>query len=238
MCPQGRAHWHHLANTIKLVLFSAHPSSQPKLQIDRFSRFCTVHGRKCMLILYNGDPFPKIVPSRGKIGTPSISRFLEADRAHNPNCITIGSAIFAQVTAECQYTLSWVPLSPNIDPSHVGSGPPSKTRFLGPIRAHRPNGISISSAVFAQMTTACPYTLQWDAPSPSKLSIPMGDLDPPSNTWSLGPSQVLNPNGISIGSAVLAGLTSVTARQTDHATRSVTVDHIYVRSTAMWSNNN
>jgi len=40
---------------------------------------------------------------------------------------------------------------------------------------------------------------------------------------------VLNPNGISIGSAVLAGLTSVTDRQpTDHATRSVTVDRVYV----------
>jgi len=39
------------------------------------------------------------------------------------------------------------------------------------------------------------------------------------------------PNGISIGSAVFAGLTTVTDRQTDHATRSVTIDRIYVRST-------
>jgi len=61
--------------------------------------------------------------------------------------------------------------------------------------------------------------------------------EPPSNTWSLGPTQVINPNGISIGSAVFAGLTSVTDRQTDHATRSLTIDRIYVRSTAMWSNN-
>jgi len=55
------------------------------------------------------------------------------------------------------------------------------------------------------------------------------------------PTQVLNSNGISIGSAVFAGLTSVTDRQTDrqtdHATRSLTIDRIYVRSTAMWSNN-
>ena len=41
MCPHMRAHWRHLANTIELVLLSAHPSPQPKLQIDRFSRFCT-----------------------------------------------------------------------------------------------------------------------------------------------------------------------------------------------------
>ena len=40
------------------------------------------------------------------------------------------------------------------------------------------NGISIDSAVFAQMTAEYPYTLQWDAPFPSKLPLPKGDLDP------------------------------------------------------------
>jgi len=34
-----------------------------------------------------------------------------------------------------------------------------------------------------------------------------------------------------MGSAVFAGLTSVTDRPTDHAGWSVTIDHIYVRST-------
>jgi len=77
--------------------------------------------------------------------------------------------------------------------------------------------------------------------SPKNLPLPMGGSEPPSNTWSLGPTQVLNPNGISIGSAVFAGLSSVTDRQTDrqsdHATRSLTIDRIYVRSTAMRFNN-
>jgi len=41
-------------------------------------------------------------------------------------------------------------------------------------------------------------------------------------TWFPGPTRVLNPNGISTGLAVFAGLTSVTDRQTNHATRSVT----------------
>jgi len=36
----------------------------------------------------------------------------------------------------------------------------------------------------------------------------------PSNTWFSGPTRVLNPNGVSIGAAVLTGLTSVTDRQT------------------------
>jgi len=56
----------------------------------------------------------------------------------------------------------------------------------------------------------------------------------PPNTCFLGPTQVLNPNGISIGSAFFAGLTTVTDRPTDRTTRStLTIVRIYVRSTAM-----
>jgi len=51
--------------------------------------------------------------------------------------------------------------------------------------------------------------------------------------WFLGPTRILNPNGISIG---FAGLTTVTDRQTDrptdHATRSVKCGHIYMRNCA------
>jgi len=41
---------------------------------------------------------------------------------------------------------------------------------------------------------------------------------PPSNILFLGLTQVLNPNSISISSAVFAGLTTVTDRQTDRST--------------------
>jgi len=81
------------------------------------------------------------------------------------------------------------------------------------------------------MTAESPYTLQWDALSPSKLPLPMGDL------WFPGPTPVLNPNGISIDAAIFAGLISVTDRPIDHATRLVTIGRIYVRSTAMRPNN-
>jgi len=111
-------HWRHLANTIELMLPSAHPSPQSKREIDRFSRSCTAHGRKSLY-------------------------------------------------------LQW--------------------------------------AVLFQ-----------------KMPLPMGGLDPPFNTRFPGPTCVLNPNSISIGSAVFAGLTSVTYRPTDHATRSVTIDSICV----------
>jgi len=33
------------------------------------------------------------------------------------------------------------------------------------IQAHKPNGILIGSAIFAQTTAQSSYTLQWDAPS-------------------------------------------------------------------------
>jgi len=52
--------------------------------------------------------------------------------------------------------------------------------------------------------------------SPSKLPLLIGESGPPSNTWFLGPTQVLKPSGISIGSAVFAGLTAVTDKPTDH----------------------
>jgi len=76
-----RAHWRYLASTIELVLLWAHPSHcpQPKLQIDRCSRFCTVHDR-------------------------------------NP------------------YTLQWAPLSPKL-PLPWGYRPPSNIWLPGPTRS-------------------------------------------------------------------------------------------------------
>jgi len=75
-------------------------------------------------------------------------------------------------------------------------------------------------------------------PFPLKIAPSHGAIWTPSNTWFPGPTRVLNLNGISIGAAVFAGLTSVTDRPTDHDTQSVTIDRIYVRSTEMRANNN
>jgi len=44
------------------------------------------------------------------------------------------------------------------------------------------NGISIGSAVFAQMTEECPYTLQWE-PFPLRIAPSHGGMWTPSNTW-------------------------------------------------------
>jgi len=101
--------------------------------------------------------------------------------------------------------------------------------MAGHIGAIWHNGKSIGSTVSTQLTAESPYTLQWATLSP-KLLLLVRDLDP-IYTWFPGPTRVLNLNGISSCSAVFAWLTSVTDRPTDHATWSVNIDRIYVRST-------
>jgi len=82
------------------------------------------------------------------------------------------------------------------------------------MRAHNPNGISISSAIFAQMTVECTYTLQWDAlllqktaPSHVRIWTPIYYMVP----WAHHSPQ---PKWHLEGSTVFGGLTSVTDRQT------------------------
>jgi len=78
----------------------------------------------------------------------------------------------------------------------------------GHMRAHSPNGTSIASAVFAQMTAECPYSLQRFACSPLKIAPSYEGIWTPGNTWFIRPTRVLNSNGNSIASAVFAALTS------------------------------
>jgi len=53
---------------------------------------------------------------------------------------------------------------------------------------------------------------------PSRLTLRMWWSGPSSNTWFLWPTRVHIPNGISIGSAVFAGLTVATDQSTDRQT--------------------
>jgi len=148
----------------------------------------------------------------------SVQPFLHSSRQKVPKLYN--ERLFLQ---NCPFP--WGDLDPHLTHDSLGSSEPITQ--------------TASRSVQTFLTAQCPYTLQWDAPSPppSKLPFPWGS-GPPSNTW---PTRVLNPNGISISSAVFAGLTSVTDRptdrQTDHVTRSVTIGRICVHSTAMWRNN-
>jgi len=138
------------------------------------------------------------------VSTPPNTCFLGPIRVTISDEVSIGSAIFAQFTAERPYTLAvWLPFPP-----------PQNCRFswgdLDPYVMHdslglsRPTTQKASSSIelfFAQLTTEWPFTLQWVAPFPSKFLLPVGDLDP----WFLWLTQVLNPNGISISSGVFGG---------------------------------
>jgi len=115
----------------------------------------------------------------------------------------------------------WAPLSPKIVPSHGGIWTPSKTWFLEPIRAHKANGISIGSAVFAQMTEKSVPILYNGTPlPPQNCPFPWG-IWTPSNTWLPGPTQ----SSIRF-SRLCRECDRPTDRPTDHATWSVTVDRI------------
>jgi len=61
-------------------------------------------------------------------------------------------------------------------------------------------------AVFAQMTAVSLYFTMGRL-FPIKIAASHGRSGPPSNTWFLELTRVLNPKGISIGAAVFAGLT-------------------------------
>ena len=133
-------------------------------------------------------PSPQNCPFPWVIWTPSNTWFLGSTRLSIPNSISIGSAIFAQLMAECRYTLQWAASFPlKITSSHGGSGR-HLTRFLGPILAHNPNGIVIGSAVFAQMTTVSLYFTMGHT-FPLKIARPMGDLEPHLIHGSLSPPE-------------------------------------------------
>jgi len=58
-------------------------------------------------ILNNGPPFPlKIDPSTGS-GPLSNTWFVRPIWGHNPKGISIGSTVFAQLTAQCSKTFQW-----------------------------------------------------------------------------------------------------------------------------------
>ena len=98
------AYWHHLENTIELVLPSAYLSPEPTWQINWFNHFCTDHGR-VLLGMSMYDVSPNNCPFALGIWAPSYYMLPWAHWVHDPNGISTGSSILAQITAECCYTL-------------------------------------------------------------------------------------------------------------------------------------
>jgi len=108
----------------------------------------------------------------------------------------------------------------------------SNTLFPDPIRLSIPSCISISSAIFIQLTAEGPYTLQWAAihpPPRKKCSLVHGPL---SNTWFLG-STLVHPK--STHRSVRPFLHGSQSWQTDHGTLSVAHTHTHNHFTALFS---
>jgi len=148
----------------------------------------------------------KIAPAHERSGSPSNAWFLGSIRVSIPNGISIGVAVFAQLKADAPHTLRWVPLSPKkIALPTRGSGPPSKTWFLGPIQPKTPTASQSAEPFLHSSPQNVPIFYNGPPLPPSKLPFPWG-IWTLSNTW---PTRVLNPNGILIGSAVFAGFTTV-----------------------------
>jgi len=83
-----------------------------------------------------------------------------------------------------------------------------KLYFLLPTPVGNPNGKSIASAIFAQLTAESPYTLQ-RAFVCRKIVPSYGGIWTPHLCHDfLGKSEPENPNSIAIGSTVLAQMTT------------------------------
>ena len=106
-------------------------------------------------ILYKGRPCPPELPlPMGDLDLTCNTWCFRTMRAHNPNGTLIGSAVFAQTTAECLYCLQWFAYFPlKIAPSHVGIWTSCNTWFIGPTRVRNANGNLIVSAIFVGLTS-------------------------------------------------------------------------------------
>jgi len=109
------------------------------------------------------------------------------------------------------------------------SGPDVVHSFLGPPESIPQTAWSVQPFFCAAHGRAS-LSFTMGCPSPPQNCPSHGGSGSLSNTWFLGPTWPHNPNGILMGSTVFAWLTTVTVRltdrQTDHATRSVTIGRI------------
>jgi len=107
---------------------------------------------------------------------------------------------------------------------------PRKTCFLGPIRVHNPNGISIGSAVYAKLTAERSYTLQRAAFSPLKITpSDTRDLQPDLIRGSLGQLECITQR-LSRSVQPFLRLTIVTDRETDIPLYLVCNNRLHVRT--------
>ena len=97
---------------------------------------------------------------------------------------------FMQPPKSCALQCFLIGQTPQKCPFPQGHLDPSNTWFTLSTQLSIPNCMSVGSAVFAQFTVESPYTLEWTATFPSKLSLDVGDLDSDLMRDSLDPSRM------------------------------------------------
>jgi len=159
--------------------------------------------------------------------------FLRSTRVHNPNGKSIIQPFLHSLWQKVPILCNGRPFPLKLPlPMGIWHHP---TRFLGPIRAYNQMASRSVQPFLHRWPQSVPILYNGTPLSLLKIAPSHWGIQTPSNTWFPGPTQVLNTNGISIGSA--GSLVWQTGRLTDHATQSVTIWCIYVRSTAMRSKN-
>jgi len=150
-----------------------------------------------------------------------VDRFSSSYTAHGE----VSSGMPGHAFSPKNYPFAWSDLDPHLTVPLAHPSPNPKRhleRFNRLCTAH-----GTASIYF---TMGRPFPPQ-NCPFPREIWTPF-------NRWLFWPIRTHNRNGISIGSAVFAGLTAVqTDRPSDHAVPSVTLGRIYVRNTAMRPNN-
>jgi len=109
---------------------------------------------------------------------------------------------------------------------------------LGPPESSIQMTCQVVHPFFAQLTAKCPYTLEWATLPPSKLLLPMGDVDPYVIHGSLSPPESSTQTASWLVQPFLQGsLVWQTDRQTT-LLGSVTIGRICVCTTVMRPNKN
>jgi len=170
-----RAHWRHLANTIELVLPFAHPSPQPKWQIDQLSHFCTVHGT-----VSSGIPGHVLSPNNCPFAWGIWAHLIHASSGP-PESITqtpswsVGPFLHSSHQIVVRHVGHTPPPSKLSYP--WGSVPPSNMWFFGPPNSASQT-VSRSFQPFLHSSRQRVPILCNGRPFPLKLPLPMGIWTP------------------------------------------------------------
>jgi len=106
----------------------------------------------------------------------------------------------AQITEECRYTLQRSPVPLKL-PFPWGSGPHLTRDSLGPSEPTKQTASRSVQPFLHRWLHSVPMLYNGTPLFPLKVAPSHGGIWTPSNTWFPGPTRVLNPNGITIGSA-------------------------------------